>query len=169
MKCPGCKRELSELAAGEVTVDVCRGGCGGVWFDDRELKKFDEQSEVDGELILTAEKDANIRPTDTAPRSCPRCPDEVLCRRFYDIQNQVTVDQCLKCSGIFLDTGELQAIRGQYRTESDRNAAADAYLSSYLDATKEKLGQGYDERLRKWETDVELRGTLRSLFAVFFS
>ena len=26
----------------DVTVDVCEGGCGGIWFDAFELKKFDD-------------------------------------------------------------------------------------------------------------------------------
>ena len=33
MKCPACFNELTELQVGNLTVDACQGGCGGIWFD----------------------------------------------------------------------------------------------------------------------------------------
>ena len=46
MKCPACGNELSQMVAGEITVDVCKGGCGGIWFDHFELQKVDEQKRI---------------------------------------------------------------------------------------------------------------------------
>ena len=43
MKCPACDRELTETQVGAVAVDICQGGCGGVWFDAFELQRVDEQ------------------------------------------------------------------------------------------------------------------------------
>ena len=45
VKCPACGNNLTEKKFGEVTVDVCEGGCGGVWFDWFEFKKVDEPHE----------------------------------------------------------------------------------------------------------------------------
>lgn len=131
MKCPACASPLSAVTAGEITVDVCKGGCGGAWFDDLQLKKCDEEREVAGSVIIAS---ASGRKTvsHSGPRPCPKCSNELLFRRFYDVKNEVEVDQCLKCSGIWLDPGELEAIRGQHKTEAERLKAANGYLDSVL-------------------------------------
>lgn len=168
MKCPACVNQLSELVAGEVTVDVCRGGCGGVWFDNREIRKFDEDSEVEGEKILAVEVGSNVIKNQGNVRYCPKCSDEVLCRRFYDIKNQVEVDQCLKCSGIWLDTGELNTIRHQYKTEKDRYAAADIYLDDQLKITENEIKNDFKNELTHWKDDTSFKGILRNLFGGLF-
>lgn len=40
MKCPACNGELFPIKAGDVALDICEKGCGGVWFDRMELKKI---------------------------------------------------------------------------------------------------------------------------------
>jgi len=42
MNCPACGNILEQMTVGDVTVDVCQRGCGGIWFDNFELEKFDE-------------------------------------------------------------------------------------------------------------------------------
>ncbi|HQH27210.1 MAG TPA: zf-TFIIB domain-containing protein [Oligoflexia bacterium] len=168
IKCPVCRNSLTEIQAGDVKVDICDGGCGGVWFDECELKKFDEAHEIDGEKIIGAKRSESARIDYDAVRYCPRCPDEAMCKRYYDIKNQVEVDQCLKCSGIWLDVGELITIRSQYATEADRQNAADQYMEGLLRQTKEGLAQDAKVRLEQWEEEVSFRGTMRSLLRVLF-
>jgi len=43
MECPACDNELTAIEVGEITVDACRNGCGGIWFDQLELNRLDEQ------------------------------------------------------------------------------------------------------------------------------
>ena len=45
MNCPACSRPLTKLTVEDVDVDACHGGCGGLWFDNFELAKFDEPHE----------------------------------------------------------------------------------------------------------------------------
>ena len=33
MKCPACFNQVTEMQVGSLVVDVCDGGCGGIWFD----------------------------------------------------------------------------------------------------------------------------------------
>ena len=40
MNCPACGNVLKEMTVSDISVDVCQGGCGGIWFDNFELKKF---------------------------------------------------------------------------------------------------------------------------------
>ncbi|MFB2922740.1 MULTISPECIES: zf-TFIIB domain-containing protein [Aerosakkonema] len=39
MKCPACENNLTEIVTEAITVDVCEGGCGGIWFDRFELSQ----------------------------------------------------------------------------------------------------------------------------------
>jgi uncharacterized protein len=48
------------MTVGSVTVDACRGGCGGLWFDRYELMKVDEADESAGEELLDIERDPAI-------------------------------------------------------------------------------------------------------------
>lgn len=40
MKCRAGKGPLREKSAGGMTLDVCYGGCGGVWFDAGEFSRI---------------------------------------------------------------------------------------------------------------------------------
>lgn len=132
MLCPRTGKPMIEVEFGGVKVDVSTG-CGGVWFDNFELKKFDELHESAGEdLIKLMEKyhDPNI---DTEAKiKCPKCEDITLMRRFYSVKRQVAIDECAQCGGIWLDAGELLSIRQQYETEQERNQAASEYIDDIL-------------------------------------
>jgi uncharacterized protein len=113
MKCPACFNELTPLQVGQVTVDVCRGGCGGIWFDTFELQRVDEQEEVAGEWLLHIEQDKSIRVDANRKRECPRCEGVKLKRHFFSRKRQVQVDECPGCGGYWLDAGELEQIRDE--------------------------------------------------------
>lgn len=40
MKCPVCSNTLQKVTVADITVDVCKGGCGGFWLDCGELGKI---------------------------------------------------------------------------------------------------------------------------------
>src|SRR5207245_4490625 len=52
---------------------------------------------------------------------------------FWSVKRQVTVDECAKCEGVFLDPGELAEIRSEYRSEDERRKAASAYYREMFD------------------------------------
>ena len=128
MKCPACNTNLSRVTKSGITVDVCDKGCGGIWFDNFELKKFDERHESAGEALL------DLRPKKPAPvsvstkRHCPKCADVPMNQHYFTIREKVEVDECLACGGVWLDAGELAAIRNEYKTEETRKQAADHYF-----------------------------------------
>jgi uncharacterized protein len=134
MSCPACGHALSARNAGDVTVDVCDGGCGGIWFDHFELQKVDEQSESAGEALLDVRRDPGVVVDPAERYSCPKCTDGVvLMRHFWSVKRDVTIDECPECGGIFLDAGELGRIRDEFPTEESRHAAADAYFKEVVD------------------------------------
>jgi Zn-finger nucleic acid-binding protein len=132
--CPACGHALSTRTAGDVTVDVCDGGCGGIWFDHWELQKVDEQTESAGESLLDVRRDPGVVVDPVERYRCPKCTDGVvLMRHFWSVKRDVTIDECPECGGIFLDAGELARIRGDFPTEEARHAAADAYFKEVVD------------------------------------
>ncbi len=134
MNCPACHHALSSRTAGDVTVDVCDGGCGGIWFDHFELQKLDEPSESAGEQLLDVRRDPSVA-IDTSKRyHCPKCTDDVvMMRHFSSVKRQVTIDECPECGGVFLDAGELRGIRGEFPSDAAKQAAADAYFHEVAD------------------------------------
>jgi len=111
MKCPACDCQLTETRVGTVGVDLCQGGCGGIWFDAFELKKVDEQHEAAGELLVNIQRDPKRRVDLTRKRACPRCEGVKLKRHLFNPKSTVEVDHCPNCAGYWLDAGELQKIR----------------------------------------------------------
>ncbi len=122
MKCPACFNELAEMQVGSLTVDVCQGGCGGIWFDAFELQKAEEVGEAEGEPLLHIQHDERVVVDPSRKRDCPRCAGVKLHRHFFSAKRRVQVDQCPNCGGYWLDAGELALIRA----ERAQAAAAEA-------------------------------------------
>jgi uncharacterized protein len=124
MRCPACSRTLTAVTISSVTVDVCREGCAGVWFDQGELGSLDAATEDERRIL----GELTSRPTISVDASrryrCPKCPDSVLMRHFFSAKRAVTVDECPTCAGIWLDSGELQWIRAEDESEPARKRAA---------------------------------------------
>src|SRR3954452_13400562 len=134
MNCPACSHMLSSRTVGDVTVELCDGGCGGIWFDHFELRKLDEASESAGEALLDVRRDPGVLVDPSKRYHCPKDTDDVvLMRHFWSVKREVTLDECPECGGVFLDAGELGRIRAEFPTEAARHAAADAYFSEVVD------------------------------------
>lgn len=132
VKCPACSNEMSEVQVQDVCVDVCEGGCGGIWFDWLELKKVDEAHESLGEDLLHIARDARAQVDLEARRHCPRCKGQALLRHFASVKREVTIDECPACGGFFLDHGEINGIRAQYPSEDERSEAAEALFDDLI-------------------------------------
>jgi Zn-finger nucleic acid-binding protein len=107
MKCPACKNPLREKGASGMTLDICYGGCGGIWFDANELERVDAKAATSLHTVWTA---PHKKVEQTEPRLCPRCPNQVLDRKWFSAAEKVEIDQCPKCGGIWLDAGEFSQI-----------------------------------------------------------
>lgn len=158
MECPACGKTLSQLALGDITVDACKEGCGGVWFDHNEIVKFDEPHEFQTSEILTLAKEKQAVRIDHAKRKpCPKCAGETLVRQFFDVKNEVEIDQCWNCAGIWLDTGEINAIRAQYKSYEDRERAVNAYVDTQLKQAADELAVDTDEQLQRYNAETQNR------------
>ncbi len=132
MECTVCGNSLKEIDVGNIKVDVCEDGCGGIWFDRFELEKVDEPHESEGELLLHIRRGEGVEVDMEKRRNCPRCRDTIMMRHFFSVRKEVEVDECPKCAGTWLDFGELGRIREEFRSEDERKEAAGKYFSKIL-------------------------------------
>jgi len=129
MKCPACFNQLKQMQVGTLVVDVCDGGCGGVWFDAFELQRVDEEQEAAGERLLEIRRDERIKVDSSRKRECPRCEGIKLKRHFSSATRNVEVDECPNCGGYWLDAGELAQIRLEKRQATLEQQAGQVHLS----------------------------------------
>jgi Zn-finger nucleic acid-binding protein len=98
---------MREMKDERATVDFCVG-CGGLWLDRGEL-------ESQGAWLP---KKMPAVPTPT-PRSCPRCVAPMGAFQRDD----VTIDRCKACRGIYLDRGELERLVEMTKNDDARVAS----------------------------------------------
>ncbi len=150
MICPACSTRLTEEKVGDVVVDVCKLGCGGIWFDNWELDKLDEPHEHAGEMLLDVEVAPGIVVDHSKRRQCPRCNGVTMMRHFFSVKREVVVvDECAACAGIWLDVGELKRIRSQYNTEEERERAAREYFDEVFGEELARIREEGHESLEK--------------------
>lgn len=123
IKCPACQKEMTKIfvpSAG-INIDICLDGCGGLYFDNREFKYFDEPHENIEEITKAIEGKQFTPVDESLPRTCPVCGARMT-KNYTSVKKEVQIDECYSCGGKFLDHGELEKIRAQYKTEADRSA-----------------------------------------------
>lgn len=148
--CPACGKQMKKIYMPEqgINLDVCTNGCGGIYFDNREFSKFDEQHE-DIEPLVKVLENRNFAPVDQSKtRVCPVCGMNMV-KNFASAKHEVEVDECYGCGGKFLDNAELTKIREQYFTEEER--AADVIAELYRGAGVElrEFQSLYKKRMKK--------------------
>jgi len=130
MKCPACALSLTPLKVDGLTVDLCRDGCGGIWFDNFELARVDQMQEQLGEMLAAVE----FNPAAVVlqqKRPCPKCPDIKMLQHKFSPAKPVIVDECPNCGGVWLDGGELAEIRRPVASV-DRKQAAQKFFNQVL-------------------------------------
>lgn len=149
MKCPACENELATKNIEDITVDVCNGGCGGVWFDNFEFKKFDEPHESAGETLLDISVNESLNIEYGDKRGCPKCPDIIMRRHFFSVKRKTEIDECPTCGGIWLDAGELRTIRSSFESEEEKDKASDEYLNEVFSGDFARARQESEEQRAK--------------------
>jgi Zn-finger nucleic acid-binding protein len=149
MNCPACGKALSEIQQSDLTVDICRNGCGGLWFDNFELKKVDEAHESAGEALLNVQAPAPVASQKGTKRSCPRCQNVKMMQHFFSVRKEIEVDTCGGCAGVWLDTNELGSIRRQFKTEAERKQAFEDHFKDLFGAELAKAVAEREQRSEK--------------------
>lgn len=121
--CPACQKTMKKIFMPKqgFHLDVCLDGCGGIYFDNREFKYFDEQHENMDALIEAIEGKEFEKVDRNLIRKCPACGSDMV-KNYSSVRKEIQIDECYFCGGKFLDNGELSKIREEYATEADRSA-----------------------------------------------
>jgi Zn-finger nucleic acid-binding protein len=154
LNCPACNGRLLEKNVAGMTLDVCYGGCGGIWFDASELERVDVRSAAT--LHTVWRRDGGERAVE-GPRRCPRCTDRTMDRKWFSSMQKVEIDQCPSCAGLWLDDGELG--RGVDGRESESTGAGRPCGSRVREHERSKSGRA---------TCAACAGSSRTRFMIAF-
>ncbi len=158
-KCPDCRRPMRGVFARARTgyllaLDQC-AQCGGIWFDRWELFPLDHEEVPRLDRIDTE----RLRdPVESRPLGdCPRC--EVQLREFHDanLPPDAKVARCYVCEGMWLQRGQLRAVKSGPREGSKalRHAGARSRDVKPEDAMLVELAKAYSADA-KWSNVKEL-------------
>ncbi len=133
LECPRCwvemdKEEVPTLGMRLIT-DSCPR-CEGLWLDEGELHKVLKDRHLSDYLTK------DIGTSSDSPLVCPRCKGLMTVERAEEVE----VDVCLSCNGVWLDGGELEALRSVSANGFERDEAG--------------------KTLKRWDEDVS--GTRRT-------
>ncbi|MCR5260891.1 MAG: zf-TFIIB domain-containing protein [Candidatus Gastranaerophilales bacterium] len=109
--CPACKGKMVKIyTKAGMNVDICLNGCGGIWFDNREIDTF-SKDEVNYEELhkLYSDKEFN-EVTIEKDRVCPVCSRKMVQHKVSE-KSDVVIDECYTCGGKFLDYGEMESVK----------------------------------------------------------
>lgn len=112
--CPNCGEDMDEVIISGIKIDYCRKGCRGIWFDNYELDKLDEETEGSGPVLAEILADPLKNVYRSEKLTCPKC-NIFMRKRKFGPGVDIDIDNCYSCNSIFLDSGELAAIRKNYK------------------------------------------------------
>lgn len=109
VECPKCgvdaKRKEVEIFGPNIQIDICPK-CKGIWLDHGELNKLLKNKKLSDYLTK------DIGTQSKSELICPRCGG------LMDIESadEIDVDVCLSCNGVWLDKGELKGLKTKSKT-----------------------------------------------------
>ena len=111
--CPACGTQMTKVFVVDkgIYVDVCDKGCGGIFFDAKEIQEFSDENADISEIkqLLVGKKFKNVNEFET--RICPACNHKMIKTKVFGIE----IDTCYTCGGVFLDNGEFEKVRANFK------------------------------------------------------
>lgn len=162
MNCPKCEIELETAWIGAVEVDRCPD-CLGIWFEEDELRQAKDEADpdlnwMDFELWTDTER-FEVSP---GPLRCPECSTSMVAAEYGD--TGVEFDTCPICQGVWLQTGQFEAIVDALQDEVAEKTISE-YVRASLKEAKEIL-TGPEGPISEWNDLLSVLRMLRyRLFA----
>ena len=137
--CPACGKTMKKvlIPSAGINIDICLDGCGGIFFDNRGLNKFDEPHENADEILKLIEGREFNKVDESDVRQCPLCHIPMV--KMGSGIGGVKIDVCNICGAKFLDNGELLKIREG--GEVDTTKTDELMNSLYKENLKTVLGE----------------------------
>jgi len=140
IRCPACGTIMTKvfIPSAGVSVDICADGCGGIFFDNKELNHFKHAGDNSMEEINRLLSGKEYKKVDEqAIRICPACSTNMVKNNIAN--TNIQVDNCYQCGGIFLDYGELEIIRNSLKKYTNRNYTEPQTLSQQFQPTQKEF------------------------------
>jgi Zn-finger nucleic acid-binding protein len=137
MSCPVCKIELSQIILHNVEIDYCLS-CFGLWFEENELRLVKDNKDKNiNWLDIDLWQDETKFKISCCQRFCPYCRVSLYELRYGDsgiypvkshktgispkakLFNEVKIDVCNLCQGVWLDRGEFKKIIAYLKKRAD--------------------------------------------------
>lgn len=148
LACPKCTSYMFPGRKKGVQIDCC-SSCNGIWLDKGELATIAQTAQdiPDSRQMLQSS---------TTNFPCPRDGTK-LSEHPYSASESLLVDSCTKCSGVYLDKGELEKIEGlakqindvftpQWQSQSKSQAKMNEALSSVYKTERPAAKAPVDDR-----------------------
>lgn len=180
IRCPACGNKMKKvfIPSAGLNVDICVDGCGGIYFDRKEIQHFQNgndksYNEIKKELSGKIFTPVNQNET----RVCPVCAAKMVKTKIQGLN--VEIDTCYSCGGIFLDNGELELIRESmkktsYQKVQETNTNYQSGYASNLEM-KNKIGNSgnslqdfYREAAREKITNERQAAEYDNIFSSLF-
>ena len=109
-RCPRCKVQVTRVEYEGANVRMC-GECGGYWVTPIALKAIANRRQMDfSEAVKERFLQMAEQSDSTESLLCMTCAKTLVKERFKD-WDDIIIDRCEKCGGIWLDPGELEKIQ----------------------------------------------------------
>jgi Zn-finger nucleic acid-binding protein len=147
MKCSKCGNDLTRKNLEGVEIDECTK-CGGIWFDEDELRKAKDNKDADlNWLDFDVLKSPQRINTEENIYKCPKC--NVNMEKIKYDKSNIIIDYCPSCRGIWLDKGEFGLII-EYLTKELLNKSKEEYFKEVLKQGKE-IFTGKEGFISEWK------------------
>lgn len=134
MSCPRCKTELARRSLDGVVTEHCPT-CHGTWITRRAFREAAERADDEsGWLSFELWRDAEDFRGEPSDLACPAC-GEPMARLAYGDED-VQVDVCARCQGVWLDPEELERTVAALRTELSRLRASELVELAFDEAAE---------------------------------
>lgn len=177
--CPACGTTMKKIYMPQqkVYLDVCSEGCGGVFFDNKEIKLFEKPESDITPLQTILNNNSKFKKVDeNVTRQCSICGMNMV--KHY--LNTVTVDECYGCGGLFLDHLELDKIRNHSSSAHSKGINYDIpekYHSSNVDFSESEAEQemkkfvelSYEDNSQKLNAFSHLYNSLKLMLTNCFN
>ena len=148
MKCPRTGTDLKEIEIDGVKIDISES-CGGVWFDNFELEKFDNVDKAAGAELVELLAKYTDKELDLEPRlQSPRHPEVTMMRQFYSPAQRIEIDVCPQSGGVWLDRAS-SLICAFYPSEDDRREATQQFFDEIMPVFGENRAEQAGPRVVK--------------------
>ena len=131
LQCPQCDVPMNQVTVRAnpgslIQLDQCQR-CGGVWCDKWELFPIDPD---EAERLDSLDKKLLVALTERVPKTlyCPRCTSKLARLKEPLLPEEIVLQRCSRCEGIWLNRGELTHYKSYQKNTRLKKMGVDAVI-----------------------------------------